>query len=272
MKKPANRRYLDIAIDALGEKYGDALRIRRTMANVIVAQMLPGGVIKGGGAIKLRFGDDATRFTRDLDAARHIDVEAYSTQLSERLRNGWCDFTGRLVVKPKAKPKNVPMIYVMQPFEVKLAYRGQPWLTVPFELGANELGDAEDADMEVAADAEKYFVEIGFPAPAPIPFMSLTHQIAQKLHGLTEPGSDRVRDLVDLQIIIAHSQVDLHKVHEICVRLFSYRKRHPWPPQAIKGEDWDTLYANAKESLSVFPTADEAIAWVNDLIQKINNA
>lgn len=50
MKKPANRRYLDIAIDSLGKMTGDPLRIRRMMANVIVAQMLPGGTLKGGGA------------------------------------------------------------------------------------------------------------------------------------------------------------------------------------------------------------------------------
>ena len=199
MKKPANRRYLDIAIDSLGKMTGDPLRIRMMMANV-------------------------------------------------------------------------PETYVMQPFEVKLAYKGQPWLTVSFELGANELGDADDADMEYAADVDKYFTELGFPAPAPVPLMTLTHQIAQKLHGLTEPGSDRVRDLVDLQIIVVNSKPDLHKTHEICKRLFSYRKRHAWPPQVIKGDDWERLYMNAKEQLPVLSTVEEAIDWANDLIMRINEA
>ena len=272
MKRPANRRYLDIAINELGKKYGDGLRIRRTMANVIVAQMLPGGVIKGGGAIKLRYGDEATRFTRDLDAAGHVNSEEYSAQFSKNLQRGWCDFTGRLVVKPKARPRGVPTAYVMRPFEVKLAYKGQPWLTVPFELGANELGDAEDFDMAVATDAEKYFVELGLPAPGPIPLMSLSHQIAQKLHGLTEPGSDRVRDLVDIQLIVAHSTIDFHRTHDLCIRLFNYRKLHTWPPKVVKGEEWDSLYANAKEMLPILNSVDEAIVWANALIERIDNA
>ena len=74
MKKPANRRYLDIAINNVCKHYGDPLRLRRILGAVIVAQMIPGGVLKGGSAMKIRFGDDATRFTKDLDAARDMDV------------------------------------------------------------------------------------------------------------------------------------------------------------------------------------------------------
>lgn len=44
--------------------------IERLIANVIVGQMLPPGVVKGGTALKIRVGDGTTRFSRDLDAAR----------------------------------------------------------------------------------------------------------------------------------------------------------------------------------------------------------
>lgn len=50
-----------------------------------------------------------------------------------------------------AKPKGVSTQYVMQPFEVKLSYNGKSWITVPLEVGHNEIGDADDPDMLVAA-------------------------------------------------------------------------------------------------------------------------
>jgi hypothetical protein len=37
MTPPKSRRLLDMAIDRLGDKYGDPMRIRRAMASVVVA-------------------------------------------------------------------------------------------------------------------------------------------------------------------------------------------------------------------------------------------
>lgn len=54
MKAPNSRGNLDIAIRrryGLGDEY---MRARTVMANAIVGQMLPGGAVKGGSAIKLR--------------------------------------------------------------------------------------------------------------------------------------------------------------------------------------------------------------------------
>lgn len=69
-KRPNSMRHLDDAIrrECDGSS-SDYLKLRTLMANAIVAQMLPDGVIKGGSAIKMRFGDTATRFTTDLDTA-----------------------------------------------------------------------------------------------------------------------------------------------------------------------------------------------------------
>jgi len=45
-------------------------RIQRAIANTIAGQMLPAGVVKGGTAMKVRVGEQASRFTPDLDASR----------------------------------------------------------------------------------------------------------------------------------------------------------------------------------------------------------
>lgn len=79
-KPPNSRRNLDIAIDGLCAHTGNEPgRIKRLMAAVIVGQMLPDGAAKGGNALKIRFGKDDTRFSRDLDVARAFgDRRIYS--------------------------------------------------------------------------------------------------------------------------------------------------------------------------------------------------
>lgn len=53
-----------------------------------------------------------------------------------------------------------------------------------------------------------------------------------------------------------------------CRRLFAYRQKQSWPPTIAKGDDWNDLYLAAKEDLAVLPSADEAVAWTNALIEK----
>ena len=270
MSRPNSRRNLDIAIERIARNSKDAIRIRRNMANAIVGQLLPDGAVKGGSSLKLRFGENAARFSRDLDTARVSDINSYTEALEEALTAGWNGFTGRLVRGRQASPEGVPVHYVMQPFEVKLSYNGKSWMTVPLEVGYNELGDAEEPDMRVPEEASKVFEALGFPPLSSMPFMRLAHQIAQKLHGLTEDGSERVHDLVDLQVIMREEPPALETVKPICVRLFSYRNMQPWPPVIEEQPGWAEGYQAACEELAVLDL-DEAIAWGNDLIERIDS-
>ena len=47
-KTPNSRRNLDMAIERLYKDREQGLRAKRIMANVIVGQLLPDGVVKGG--------------------------------------------------------------------------------------------------------------------------------------------------------------------------------------------------------------------------------
>ena len=113
-------------------------------------------------------------------------------------------------------------------------------------------------------------MNLGFPVPKPIPLMPLPFQVAQKLHGVSASGSNRVRDLIDLQVIFAHDDVSLRVLRETCERLFRYRQCQPWPPLIVKGKGWDELYAAQRGSLPVALTVDKAIAWTNALVEKID--
>ena len=229
-------------------------------------------MVKGGSSLKIRYGNQTTRFTRDLDTARKSDLEEFIVKLEDSLIAGWNGFTGRLAVKPPATPEGVPAPYVMQPFEVKLSYNGKPWSTVRLEVGHNEIGDADIADYFISAEIVDMFARIGLPAPAPIALMRIHHQIAQKIHGLTEPGSKRAHDLIDLQIIMQQEDVELCLVRETCERLFAYRRVQAWPPAISKNEDWDSYYSEQQPPESVLQTVDEAIVWGNVLIDSIAKA
>ncbi|WP_283170959.1 nucleotidyl transferase AbiEii/AbiGii toxin family protein [Curtanaerobium respiraculi] len=173
-----------------------------------------------------------------------------------------------VIPREPAHPKDVPEEYVMQPFDVKLSYLGKPWCTVPLEVGFNEIGDADEADWIEPDDVSGIFDSVGLPAPGPAPLMMPAYQVAQKLHAVT--GGDRPRDLVDLQVMMANGDIDLVFTRSVCVRLFAYRKRQEWPPKLVKREGWDEAYAMDSEGLSVLASADDAVAWANDLIARID--
>ena len=157
----------------------------------------------------------------------------------------------------------------MQPFDVKLDYRGRPWCTVKFELGHNEIGDVDEPEYQLADGLALLFTEVGLELPKPVPVMRVDHQIAQKLHAASEPGSERVRDLVDLQLLDKGEELDLAQVGVTCVRLFEYRRQQVWPPTIVSGDGWATLYEAAAEDVDVIPDVDDAVAWANDFVQRI---
>ena len=272
-KAPNSRRNLDIAIDRLCARMGDdPNRIKRLIASVIVGQMLPDGAAKGGNALKIRFGKDETRFSRDFDTARASSLEDYIGRLEESLAAGWAGFTGVVVPKKPHAPESVPPAYVMRPYELTLSYNGKSWMTLPLEVGHNEIGDADDPDLVESSEAAAVLEELGFPEPGPVPCMKLEHQIAQKLHAVSGAGSERAHDLIDLQIIVNNGDVDYGLACRTCERLFAYRKEQAWPPTIAKGEGWDALYAAQAEGLDVLETAGEAVAWANALVTRISSA
>lgn len=272
---PSNLASLQARIRNVANERGQQQRrIQRAVASTVVGQMLPDGVVKGGTATKIRVGEAGSRYTPDFDASRsrNVTVDDYVEQLRDRLERGWSGFTGTVRVLER-QVEDVPPDYVMQQFEIQLAYQGRHWLTVEFELGHDEVGSTEDRDLRIADDIVEIFATIGLEEPAPIPLMLVEHQVAQKLHACTWVNpktnrNDRAHDLVDLQILEQEETIDYAELREIGTRLFAARRAQAWPPTVVEYDDWDTIYAEAAEGLDVLPTVAEAVAWANDLIAR----
>lgn len=269
---PRNVRALtDRLTNVSGSRYAGEL-LRRTVACVVVGQMLPDGLVKGGAAMRIRLGTTTSRFSRDFDVVRRGRLDEFMADLQGRLRSGWAGFTGRVVTLDPPRPVGVPPAYVMRPFEVKLDYIGKPWLTLPLELGSDEIGDTDRTVADLSTDITVLFTDLGLPPPRPIPLLSVEDQVAQKLHACSAAGSDRAHDLVDLQLLDGFAQIDLVAANGLCARLFASRRGHAWPPVVTSGAGWSTLYAEAAEGLPVLQDLDGAIDWCNGLIVRIGSS
>lgn len=270
-KQPNSKNNLDRSILRYAGSDARAVLLRTELANVIVAQMIGEGVVKGGTGLKFRYGDEATRVTLDLDTAYKTDLDSFIKGLKSRLAQGWNGFTGEIWVRPTAAPKGIPFDYVMQPCDVKISYKGTPWFTVELEIGHNEIGDADEYDeVDVPEEIAELVSFLALPPLGSIKVMKLEYQVAQKLHGATGDNSDRAHDLIDLQLILAHHRLDLKRANEICRSLFAYRKCQPWPPQVTGNRKWAEIYSEQKGNLTVLPSVEDAIAWANDLIGMID--
>ena len=128
----------------------------------------------------------------------------------------------------------------------------------------------EPVDVSLDENIKHIFQSLGFPEPNPVPLMCIAHQIAQKLHGVTDVKSVRTQDLIDLQLIMAHETVDLFEVRKICERLFANRKAQAWPPSFAVTEEWKIGYEKMKGGLAVLSSCEDAAKWLKELILKIS--
>ena len=188
---PANLNSLSARINNIVQAQQRPLRrVQRVVANTVVGQMIPAGVVKGGTGIKLRVGEGLSRFTPDFDLSRPPDMalEDYVDALQERLAEGWGGFIGAVEAVDSRQPRGIPEAYVMVPYRIALSYQSRHWLSVTFELGHDEVGSTSHYERRMAGDILALFDELGLPAPEPVPVMALDHQVAQKIHACTSVG------------------------------------------------------------------------------------
>lgn len=197
----------------------------------------------------------------------------------------------------------------MQPYRVSLSFLGHGWTGVKLEVAHDEIGGISytDHDSEPAEQLTAIAAVLGLGELKPVPLISLELQIAQKIHAVTEPGSDRAHDLVDLQLLwhagtssgtAAGESLDLPLLTTLCERTFAFRQRHPWPPVDFTMPDLlEEAYRKALEEARTTPdtgdhepdngepnddepqthkaTADladtmaDATAWLNDRLAEL---
>ena len=74
-------------------------RIRVTIGQVVVAQLLPGALVKGGPGVQLRLGQEFARGSKDLVVAWCDAQYRFGDALRPSLAQGWGPFRGQLLAK-----------------------------------------------------------------------------------------------------------------------------------------------------------------------------
>jgi len=283
-----------------------ASRARVLVSSVIVAQMLPANtLVKGGIGVKLRLGEVGTRATRDVDVVTR-DPDQFLADLTEQLQAGWgtvppskgalkrnpeapprLAFDGKVRRDKPATPDGVPPAYVMKPHNVTLQFMGKAWASVPLEVAHDEIGGTEYADdiPAVAEEIAAVGTVLGFGEFVPVPLISLELQIAQKIHAVTHPKSQRAHDLVDLQLLWhagtdGGQGLDLPLLTQLCRRTFDYRHTHSWPPTTARPQLLEHAYqkaceevgsgsAKATQSGGLALMLADATTWLGDRIAEI---
>ena len=230
-----------------------------------MAQLLPGALVKGGSGMKLRLGLDFARDSKDLDVAWRDAQHLIDDALRPSLAQGWGPFRGQLLAKSPRPRDGVPASYSMQPYIVKLTAYGRPFTTVVLEVGYDELGATSDgsADTLLPNEIADMFAALGLPSPEPVPVLAAHHQIAQKIHACTEPGSERAHDLVDLQLLWPVDDAGIDLVSQTTERLFAFRRAHAFPGTCTITPDWPTAYVEAVAGLDVIADVEPAAAWLH---------
>lgn len=296
---PISGAELDQRVAEIADHYGIVVkRARSLITGLVVAQMLPDSlVVKGGQGIRIRRGVVNVRATPDLDvvlsgASSH---EQFVQDLSSRLEQGWGSvppsktslkkdagasvriaFTGEVRPEKRRVPVDVPEHYVMQPYKIRLDFLGTPWSTVPLEVGHDELDLALTAVYTESADADYLTEELGLGTLGPVRLIAVENQLAQKIHALTEPGSKRMHDLVDIQLLWT-DDVDLELLSLTCERTFAFRKGHAWPvtgfaPSTVAHSD---IYGAAREQTDldgdseILTDLGSAVIWLNDKLAEL---
>jgi len=215
-------------------------------------------VLKGGYAMELRF--QVARATKDLD----FTVRTVSTQgedavlgyLQETGQRDLNDFFSFRVGAPTMDLDGAPYGGSRYPVEATMAQH----TFVKFHLDVG-IGDVVLDPLERIQTRDWFaFAEI---LPASVPMIPREQQFAEKLHAYTLPRAgavnSRVRDLVDMVLLIQSGTLDVSLVAEALRRTFDRRRTHPIPavlePPPL---DWNTPFERLAEECQLDQSVPQA--------------
>jgi predicted nucleotidyltransferase component of viral defense system len=224
-----------------GEKGLDVMRLRRHVAfDRFLARIFSGPgsrfVLKGGYAFELWL--DRARATKDIDLSfkvgkggrqenkKTIEADALLELLQGLVSANSRDFFEFIIGKSVMDLENVPYGGWRFPVEVRLA--GYVFVRFSIDVAAGDLW-LKPHDLALTTD---WLGFAGISAPK-IPVISREQQFAEKLHAYTRPrqtANSRVKDLVDLLMLIRMPGIDPRKMKTTAEKTFARRGTHSFPP------------------------------------------
>jgi Nucleotidyl transferase AbiEii toxin, Type IV TA system len=281
----AFRRALEDRLQDIAGKEGvDLQRLRRQVAfDRLLARLFQVGqplplpwVLKGGYAMELRI--KAARTTKDIDltmrsASNSGDKEDDRKNLAvlEKLQDAAVfssdDFFVYTIGEPIADLDAAPYGGARFPVQARLDGR----IFVGFHLDVG-IGDEVMEPLEVIEGRDWLgFAGIASPSLYMIP---REQQFAEKLHAYTLPrrgaANTRVRDLVDMVLLIQSATLDRNKVTEAIRVTFERRKTHALPNVLpVPPADWQKPYESLARECGLSGQAEDAFEILRTFAESI---
>ena len=224
-------------------------------------------LLKGGYALELRLA--RARATRDVDLALR-EVEAHD--VLEAVRDaGAVDlgdhFTYLVEATTAAMPAGAP--YGGQRLTVVPLLGGRRFQPFPLDVG---LGDAVPAK----ADTLRGGIDLSFAGLSVLetPAIPVEVHLAEKLHALSVPHLDdrensRVKDLVDVMLLLRDAYRDVARVRASVVATFERRATHPMPERFdLPLTAWEAPYRRFALTLELESPA-ETVALANEQLHEL---
>lgn len=246
----------------------------RILVRLEVAQ--PGKwVLKGAIALEVRL-KERSRSTKDLDLAIREDLTA-GDEIRELLMEGLAkDVDGDGFIFETSAPKDITAEMGGRPgwrFSIEAILAGRQFAQVRLDVVARpeEVTDTERLPLPGLMGFAGYTVR-------DVEVVSAAQHFAEKLHALTRSyggrENSRVRDLVDLILLMEDGIDNLPSVAQAVERVFKDRDTHvipieiPDPP-----EWWSQLYEGMAEELDIeAKTVETAMTVLRDFWETVREA
>ncbi len=247
----------------------DLQRLRRQVAfDRFLARLFhapnPNWVLKGGYAMELRF--QTARATKDLDfTVRALPANATDmilTELQDVGANDLEDYFSFRVAEAVMDLDGAP--YGGSRYPVECILGGRTFVKFHLDVGVGDIV----VDPPEQAVVRDWLGFAGIPVPT-VPMIQREQQFAEKLHAYTLPRgaapNSRVRDLVDMVLLVQSQTMELGRVAEALEATFGRRDTHPVPDTLNPPpEDWDEPFARLAAECNLELAASEAFRVLED--------
>jgi hypothetical protein len=224
-------------------------------------------ILKGGYAMELRF--DAARSTRDLDfTIRSGDSDEVLALLQGAAGLDAGDFFTFRIGEAVADVEAAPYGGARYPVEARLAGR----TFVRFHVDAG-IGDVilDPIDMVPAPD----WLAFAAIEPPVIPTIALEQQFAEKAHAYSVPrpiANSRVRDLVDLYLMVESGSLDAPRCVQALRRTFDRRATHDLPEELQPPPaEWDRPFRTMGDACGISVECGSAFERVSRFWSDLRN-
>lgn len=238
-------------------------------------------LLKGGTMLQHRLGL-VSRASKDLDGLVREDIDSFMEKFDAILSENWGNISFE---RSPIEEIRVPSKLVKpRRFNLLLKINGKTWRSVPVEISPDE-GRAGTVIEEFPAPKLSAF---GIPTPDRLASLSLSYQIAQKVHAATdlhnppEYINNRASDVVDLLLLEnLHETTENLSLEELALAIadiFSVRsdeaaslgrKAQVWPCRIQALPHWESDYAVAAKECGIALTLQEAVGELNRWLETL---